>query len=212
MQQILGGNTLTSKQEDRWSINCWKDWGGGSPFTRSLYHPAHVKELLLKSDIPGTAQIHSETGEILSVFQYFLGSHQEAGGTFMINSSKATWFPCKVLCKHQATCRRVNSHLLRPHLCKTTFSIRKSFSLPKQGKKPKENRVLGCTKNEMGEEQSWAGWWKHFHWLWFALGQPHFGKCEIWVANKEPRSPVKHHLSTNNTFWTFGGTGRTHTF
>lgn len=147
MQPTLRGNTLASKQEDRWSINCWKDWEERKQeshrdpqFMRSLYHPAHLKELPLKSDNVGRAQIHSETGEILSVTLYFLGSHWEAGGTFLINSSKATWFLCEVPCKHQVTRRHVNRHLLRPHLHKTMFSTGKLFSLPKQGKKPEENR------------------------------------------------------------------------
>lgn len=187
MQSILSGKTLTSKQEERRFVNGCKHWGGDPQLRRSLYHPAHIKKLLLYSDILGTAQIHSETGGILSLAPCFLGSHQETGGTFMINSIKATWFLCEVPCKHQATCRHMNSHLLWPHPCKIMFSFRKLFSLPKQGKKSKENRELGCTKNKMGEEQPWAGGWKHFHWLWFALGQPHFGNYEIWVANKEPK-------------------------
>lgn len=133
MQLILGENTLTSKPEDRWSLNYCKGWGGNPQFTRNLYHPAHVKELQLKSDILGTAQIHSVT-------LCFLGSYQEAGGTFLINSRTATWFPCKVFCKHLATRSHVNSPFLRPHLYKTVFSVKKLFSLPKQGKKPEENR------------------------------------------------------------------------
>lgn len=94
--------------------NAWRILSLQDPFT-----------ILLKGDILGTAQVYSESGKHLSLV-IFLRSHQEAGGTFLLNSTRITQFPYKALREDQETHKHVSNHSLRAHLLESMLSLENS--------------------------------------------------------------------------------------